>query len=232
MTFKHGLLKFPDLSARLTPEGRYYKTPSGKEYPSVTTVIGRASDMTWLEAWRDRIGRDKADRISKQAMAKGTAVHNICESFLLNDPDFRQKYLKLMPTTQMSFVGIRKVLEKYVETIYGIECPLYSYELKTAGRADCLCKFAGENVVLDFKTTRDMKPKKESDIKNYFFQLTAYALMAEQLTNLEFPGIVVCLTNGHDAPQLFVREKKKYIEKTKEIFYEQGKLEDAKQVQC
>lgn len=224
--FKHNFLDFDNLSARLTDTGRYYKTPEGIEYPSVTTVLGRASDNTWLEEWRKRVGKEKADGISRQAMAKGTALHNLCESFLLNDPEFELKKRKVMPTTLMAFSGVRKVLEQYITTIYGVECSLYSHDLKTAGRADCLCKFGGENVVLDFKTTKSMEPKKESDIQNYFYQSTCYALMTEQLTGVKFPGIVILLTNSHDKPQLFVREKAKYIAKTKEIFYEQARIEE------
>ena len=63
------------------PEGRRYKVPSGKLYPSVTTVTGHLSNAS-LDAWKKRVGEEEAARISKRATDRGTRIHTLCEDFL------------------------------------------------------------------------------------------------------------------------------------------------------
>lgn len=45
---------------------RYYVTPSGNKYPSVTTVTGM-HNAKWVAKWRKNVGAEKADKISAQA---------------------------------------------------------------------------------------------------------------------------------------------------------------------
>ena len=66
---------------------RYYVTPSGKKYPSVTTVSG-FSTAKQIKQWRERVGAEKANRISTQASVRGTAVHKLCEDYLNNVEDY------------------------------------------------------------------------------------------------------------------------------------------------
>lgn len=229
--FQHNFLPFTELATVTLHNARYYITPEGPKYPSVTSVLGRASDQTWLKEWKERVGEEEARKISFSAMGKGTTVHTACEWFLRNDPKLAFKLSKVMPTTLAAFAKIRPILQKYVAEVYGIELPLYSHDLKTAGRTDALVKLKSVKAILDFKTTRGaFMPKEESDIENYFLQTTAYALMAEERHGIEVPAIAILLTNGLDRPQFFVREKKNYVEKTKEIFYAQAKEEELRMV--
>ena len=50
------------------PSGRTYHTPDGS-YPSITTILGKTSDQTWLQKWketsrrrRSRTGFQRSDR--------------------------------------------------------------------------------------------------------------------------------------------------------------------------
>ena len=42
---------------------RYYVTPDGTKYPSVTTVISKRKKEQ-LREWRERVGEDEANKIS------------------------------------------------------------------------------------------------------------------------------------------------------------------------
>ena len=67
-----------------SPNGRVYQTPSGKAYPSVTSVTGLLGKDAIL-AWRKRVGEEKANAISARASSRGTKIHSYCESYLLNE---------------------------------------------------------------------------------------------------------------------------------------------------
>ena len=74
---------------------RYYQVIRDGEilgtYPSVTTVLGDTSDKTGLDAWRDRIGADKADLIGRDAANRGTVMHKLCEIYLNLPSSMKQK---------------------------------------------------------------------------------------------------------------------------------------------
>ena len=72
---------FPKLERIDSPEGRRYKTPSGKAYPSVTSVTGLHSAKGIAE-WRARVGDEEANRISSRASSRGTRIHQLCEDYL------------------------------------------------------------------------------------------------------------------------------------------------------
>ena len=79
MNFNH--VKVPELKLeKVTLEDgkRYYLTPEGKKYPSVTTMLSYFSKDTILE-WRKRVGAEEANRISRQASNRGTKLHTIVE---------------------------------------------------------------------------------------------------------------------------------------------------------
>ncbi len=69
--FKHlgnSLLGYEDLSSVTSDSGsRKYVTPHGKEYPSITTVLSVLSRDS-IEAWKKRVGYEKAKRISKKGV--------------------------------------------------------------------------------------------------------------------------------------------------------------------
>jgi len=64
--------------------------------------------------------------------------------------------------------------------------------------------------IIDYKNSR--KEKKEEWIQNYFVQCTAYAVMFEERTNIPIEQIVVAIANEEGTPQIFIREKSKYME--------------------
>lgn len=211
-TFQHDLLPYTELEAVYRDDKRYYILPDGTQVPSVTSVLG-SQDHSHLDAWRDRIGHEEADKITRQAGIRGTAIHDLAEKYIRNDPDYEKGH---MPINRFDFKMIKKFLDAHVDNIRGIEYPLYSYRLKTAGRTDLIAQWNGTNAIIDFKTSRRIK--KEEWIQNYFMQATCYSLMAEELINIYCPIIVIIIAVDHEDPQLFVRERTEFTTKTLNLF--------------
>lgn len=210
--FKHEFLPFQELPTDETSGERHYILPDGTSVPSVTTVISRLSKDAIAE-WRDRVGAEEADRISFQAAARGTQIHEICEQYLRNNPDYKKDILPIHVDT---FNRIKPFFDTYMGTIYGLELPLYSKKLCTAGRTDCIAEYRDKLSIIDFKTSR--KPKREEWIQGYFVQATVYALMAELLYKLDIPQIVIIIAVDHEDPQIFRKDKTKYLSRVKELF--------------
>jgi len=208
-TFEHVTLDLPELSAEIVEGiGRVYTTPEGNRYPSVTTVIGKASDNSWLDDWKARVGEEEVRKISAQAARRGTAVHELAENYLNNDPKYTRGH---MPANIATFGQIRPLLDKHVGKIYGLEVPLYSDKLRVAGRVDCLAEWDKQLSIIDFKTSK--REKKREDISGYFTQASAYAMMTFERTGLLPKQIVIMMMVDDGHPLIFVEKSKDWIEK-------------------
>ena len=174
---------------------RYYITPTGEKYPSVTSVTGLLNKEA-IKKWRKKVGEKKANKISTQAARHGTSAHQLFEDYIRND-NFEEKFKGAMPTTQQAFISVEKELNQ-IGTVHALESPLYSHNLQLAGRVDCIAEWEGEISVIDFKTSA--KPKKTEWIQNYFIQETAYAMGRKVCKKV--PGvssITLFLPNIHNA---------------------------------
>jgi hypothetical protein len=191
---------------------RYYITPSGDHYRSVTTILSQLS-KEGIEKWRNKIGEAEANKISTRASNRGTKLHTMMEDYVGNVEDFA---LNKMPTTTSMFLDIQPYVDLNLEEVYGIEYPLYSDRLKAAGTSDLICKYAGKTTILDYKTSG--KAKKEEWIENYFIQSTAYALMVKERYDLDIEQIVIMIAVEGDNPQVFVKDPSDYVKKTISIF--------------
>lgn len=195
-----------ELIAETTGSGRVYNTPDGNRYPSVTTILSELS-KAGIAAWRKRVGAEEANRISTQAGSRGTKVHQICEDYLNNKPDYLDGQ---MPANVFTFKQIQPILDQYIDNIQYLEAPLYSDFLKTAGRVDCIAEFDGKLSIIDFKTSR--KPKKKEWISNYFMQASCYAVMYEERTEIPVSRTVVIVAVDGSEPQVFVENRDNFIE--------------------
>jgi genome maintenance exonuclease 1 len=205
--FKFDLVAVENLPVVTTEKGRYYQTPTGERYPSVTSVLGSQPEKkSMLDKWRKRIGIEQAERISTQAARRGTEIHSLMENYIIEG----QVPTDLMPTKKHIFNGLRNAVDKNLQTIRSIEASLYSHRLKLAGRCDMIGEWAGINSVIDYKTSAKMK--REDWIKDYFMQCTAYSIMFEELTGIEVPNVVLLIGVDEEAePQVFVRPRNNYV---------------------
>ena len=210
MSFTHDLIKLNELSVKTEEGKRLYQTPQGKSYPSVTTVTGILSKDD-IQAWRQRIGEEKADQITRAATSRGNEVHKLAELYLKNEL-FSQSTLFDEPKTNnyKMFEALSSVLDNKVGIVRAIEAPLYSDVLRVGGRVDLVAEWDNELAVIDFKTSS--KPKKERWIDNYFMQSSAYAFMFEELTEIPVNKIVIAIALENLGTQIFIKNANDYIQ--------------------
>lgn len=202
---EHGI-ELPSLTRKTTEAGRRYFTPEGNAYPSITTVLGILSKEGIL-AWRARVGEEEANKISRQAAGRGTAVHKLAEDYIDNKEDWRGKQ---MPANLNTFNDLRQVIDGRLDNVWMQEVFLYSDKLKTAGQVDCIAEYDGQLSIIDFKTSR--KPKKEEWIEGYFIQACFYAAAFLERTGVAIKQAVILIAvDGHEA-QVFKVNTFDYLE--------------------
>ena len=110
---------------------------------------------------------------------------------------------------EAQFKGIQPVLDEIVPI--ALEAPMYSENLKMAGRVDCIGMFDGILSIIDFKTSS--KFKEDYMAIPWYYQMTAYAVMVEELTGhpIEEVTALVAMEDGHF--QLFTADPQDYVEK-------------------
>ena len=163
---------------------RFYVTPDGNSYPSITTILS-LQDKPGIDKWKLQVGEKEAKRISKESARIGTAVHQLAEYYLSNIQVKLDKEEKKIVDT---FNRLRFLLGN-INNIVGNEIALYSDLLRVAGTADCIAEYNGVPSVIDFKTSR--KPKKEEWIDDYYMQTFVYKLMFEEMTGIEIKQVVI-----------------------------------------
>lgn len=213
MTFKHDFWPVTDIADETNEKGRYYITPQRNRYPSVTTVIGRHKGDKWLTDWIKHVGADKAHKIKTRAGKRGTAVHALAEKYLLNDSRWAEG---AMPTDLMTFESAKPFLDRSIGTIHGIEYPLWSDVLMTAGRTDLIAEWDGELAIIDFKTS--LRPKKEENVRGYLIQKATYARMVAERVGINIERVVTVMMVDHDEPMILSRQRSLYDEDVSRIF--------------
>jgi len=205
--FKHKKVElgYSDLKAETLKSGRTYITPTGEKYPSITTALGYRDRWKWAQ-WRKDVGEEEANRRTRHATTRGTAVHNIAERYLNNEYDYIRTPGDRMPHVLHSWTTLRKVINDKIGKVYMQECPLYSDTLKVAGRVDCIAEFEDELSIIDFKTSSRIKDR--SEISSYFMQECAYAIMFEEQTGIEINQLVTLMVVDGDENLLIFKEKK------------------------
>ena len=213
--FRNDIIELPQL-VRIDGEQRFYQTPDGNKYPSVTTVLSEMSDKTAIIKWRKRVGEEEANRVSGRATRRGTAVHSLLEKFVLNEEiDFSDT----MPLNKTMYNQIAKYLEQHVDDIRSSEGQLFSHKLKIAGSVDLIASYKGEPAIIDFKTST--KPKRKEWIENYFLQATMYSYMLYEMTGLYHPKLVIAIALEEDSgPQIFEEHASNWIEKATKMCQE------------
>lgn len=200
--FNHIYHEFPTIK-RFNDNGtRLYRTPSGKAYPSVTSITGQLAKKA-IQAWRERIGKDKAAAITAKASKQGTRVHHLCEDYLSNK-EFRKNLFDLE-----MWQSIKPELD-CIDNIHGLESKLYSDHLEVAGTVDCVGEYKGKLSIIDFKTSSKFKTKEQ--IKNYFMQTAAYAVAFEERTKVPVSNLLIIMAVAHEGCVVFEEKRDTWID--------------------
>ena len=169
---------------------RVYRTPDGESLPSVTTILSSTKDMTALNEWRNRIGAEKADQITREAAGIGTAMHSNLERFIAG--------LQRQPGNNPVHVQANKMADiiienglKDIDEVWAMEQSLYFPGLYS-GTTDLVAVYKGNPSVCDYKQTN--KPKKEEWIEDYKIQLVAYIMAHNEVygTDIREGHVFMC----------------------------------------
>ena len=204
--FTHNPIEIAELSTKTVNRKRFYETPDGKLYPSITTVLQRRK-MEGLMAWRKKVGDDVANYVARTAAARGTKVHHMCEDFLNNNFDEEVHKKNFLPYTL--FGQIKPHLQDKVDNIMSQECGLYSDKYMVAGRVDCIGEYNGIPSIIDFKTST--KERNDDWNESYYIQASAYAEMFEERTGIEINQIVILVVTEDGIVQEFIKTKENYL---------------------
>ena len=179
------LYYFPILETKTVDKKRFYVTPEGKEYPSITTVLS-PRNKEGLMKWRKKVGNDVATHIANKAAVRGSKVHKMCEDYL-NGLDMEKHKKDFLP--YCLFNELKNQTFDNINDVIGQELVLYSDKYKIAGRTDLIANYKGELSIVDFKTSTN--ERKDSYNENYYIQTSAYAEMFEELNGQPINQIVI-----------------------------------------
>ena len=185
-------------TTRAKLDGLRHYTVDGEErpLPSVTTVLGQTQPkekQESLDRWRQRVGLREAQKVTRDAAIRGTAMHKYLEDLIRGE-----RSLDLTPlgveATRMAEIIVERGLNDCSE-IYGIEAVLY-YPGLYAGSVDLVAKYHDKVSIIDFKQTN--KPKQREWIGDYFLQMAAYGMAHDAVygTNIEQGVIMMCSKDG------------------------------------
>tara|TARA_Y100000114_G_scaffold133310_1_gene132648 strand:- start:265 stop:972 length:708 start_codon:yes stop_codon:yes gene_type:complete len=206
--FVHNEVSVPELSTKNINRKRFYQTPDGKLYPSITTVLNKKK-MEGISEWRKKVGEDVANYIARTAANRGTKVHHMCEDFLNNNFDEEVHKKNFLP--YVLFSQLKPTLMQKVNNILAQECGLYTNKYKVAGRVDCIAEYNGVPSIIDFKTST--KERNDDWNESYYIQASAYAEMFEERTGIAINQIVILVVTEDGVVQEFVKDKGEYIPK-------------------
>jgi genome maintenance exonuclease 1 len=177
--------------------GRRYIVGEGRPLPSVTTILGKTKDMTFIKEWQARVGLEEANKIKTTASNLGNGMHKNLERYILGesmDGSFMAQTLAKVIIKQ----GLPKVNE-----VWGTEVSLYSKELY-AGTTDLIGLHEGIPSIMDFKNS--LKDKRREWIEDYFMQLAAYSMSHNEMYGTDIHRGVVMIATREAKYQEFIIE--------------------------
>jgi genome maintenance exonuclease 1 len=169
---------------------RVYQTPDGETLPSVTTILSATKDMTAINEWRNRVGHEKANQITKEAAGVGTSMHGNLERFLAGLERQPGGNLVHDQAHKMADVIIDKAIVD-INEVWAMEQSLYFPGLYS-GTTDLVAVYKDNPSVCDYKQTN--KPKKAEWVEDYYLQLVAYILAHNEVykTDIREGHIFMC----------------------------------------
>lgn len=183
-------MQYKNLERVDTPEGRFYVTPDGLA-PSVTTILSKTSDNTWLEEWRARVGREEADRLGKIGSTIGTEMHNALE-LIMTDRDLEKPVTEYQVTAHKMAKAIKALVFKNKTVKCATEVKLH-YGSLYAGTTDLiLSDWNNEEASVDYKSCSSFRNKETID--KHAMQIAAYGLAHNWMygTNIRTAVVIQC----------------------------------------
>jgi len=217
--FNHDFVNIENLKTEEINGKRFYVTPSGYKYPSVTTITGWKKRAFFAE-WRRKNPEE-----SKRVLSRGTSFHYIIEDFLMNEEAKVEERKNTRPADYYMFAQVKQELLN-INNIRALETSLWSDRLRMAGRVDCIAEYNGKLSVIDFKTSKAIKD--ENDILEYFMQATAYTIMFQERTGIPVRNIAIIMSCEDGSVKVYEKNPIDYVISLKEAidsYYRENKNE-------
>jgi len=204
--FNHVQTSLPEVTTETINRKRFYVTPEGNKYPSITTVLSTRKKEGLFE-WRKRVGNDVANYVARTSASRGTKVHHMCEDYLNNEFDEEKHKKDFLPFCLFNQLKDQALCN--LDNIYAQEAGLYSDKYKVAGRVDCVAEYKDTLSIIDFKTST--KERSDDWNENYYIQGSAYAEMFEERTKIKIDQVVILVVTEDGTVQEFVKSKQDYL---------------------
>ena len=170
---------------------RTYKVGE-KKVPSVTTILNATQSpekKASLNAWRERVGHQEAQRIMIDASTRGTEMHYVLEQYING-----KGYFNLSKKGAQARLMAHRLIEDGLgplTKVFGSEVNL-AYEDQWAGSTDLVAIYDGKPSIIDFKQSN--KPKREEYIIDYYYQIAAYSLAHKKQHGEILQGFIAICT--------------------------------------
>ena len=204
--FNHVQISLPEVTTETINRKRFYVTPEGEKYPSITTVLSTRKKEGLFE-WRKRVGNDVANYVARTSASRGTKVHHMCEDYLNNEFDEEKHRKDFLPFCLFNQLKDQALCN--LNNIYAQEAGLYSDKYKVAGRVDCVAEYKDTLSIIDFKTST--RERSDDWNENYYIQGSAYAEMFEERTKIKIDQVVILVVTEDGTVQEFVKNKQDYL---------------------
>ena len=204
--FNHVQISLPEVTTETINRKRFYVTPEGEKYPSITTVLSTRKKEGLFE-WRKRVGNDVANYVARTSASRGTKVHHMCEDYLNNEFDEEKHKKDFLPFCLFNQLKDQALCN--LNNIYAQEAGLYSDKYKVAGRVDCVAEYKDTLSIIDFKTST--RERSDDWNENYYIQGSAYAEMFEERTKIKIDQVVILVVTEDGTVQEFVKNKQDYL---------------------
>jgi len=137
-------------------EGQRHYIINDEKLPSVTTILQATQSeekKASLQNWMKRVGSDNAEHIKNTAANRGSIMHHIIESYLLD-----ARHADLSDQGQLAGVMAQTIIDEGLEgcmdEIWGSEVALY-YPGLYAGATDLCGVYEGSEAIVDFKQSKN-----------------------------------------------------------------------------
>lgn len=194
--------KYSEFKRKNVDGKRLYENPFGDPVPSVTTILDKTKPKEKVEAlnrWKERVGKEEAQRIVTEASNVGTIMHAILEHYVKNEEYQTGNNIIHRQAKAMAQEVINNI-EPDLDEVWGSEVNL-CYPGMYAGTTDLVGVWKGKPTIMDFKQTN--KPKKREWIGDYFMQGAAYALAHNVMFETEIKNIAIFMCSRAGEWQLF-----------------------------
>ena len=171
----------------------------GVKLPSVTSILAKTKDQSYITRWKEKVGEQEAERIKNYSSKRGTSMHKFLEKHISGTgyEDLTEIGVQAKPMAKKIIeIGFTPITE-----YYGNEVTLYYLGLY-AGATDLVCRHNDLETIVDFKQAN--RPKQKDWIEDYFLQVSAYAMAHDYLFKSEIKQAIIMVCT----PDLYYQEFK------------------------